>query len=139
MPSTECTLTIAAAAAVDHRREEGPGDGEDVAQVDLVHGCCHDSGVDSRTGTERPVVADVVDEHVDPAVLGEHGVGQPRDIVVGSCTSTTWLRIGAAGAGRSPPRDALGAFRIDLGDLDERPVLREEPGDARRRCRRRRR
>ena len=44
-------------------------------------------------------------------------------------TSTTWQRIDPPRAGHFVV-DALGAFPVDLGDLDECAMLGEESGDA---------
>ena len=41
-------------------------------------------------------------------------------------TSTTWLRIDPPGAG-DLVTNAVRAFRVDFGDLDERSVLGEQP------------
>ncbi len=103
-------------------------DREDVAQVDVVHLLPRlRRRIVERH--QRPVVADVVHQHVDPPVLGEHGLGQPGDVVVGG-------DVDDVAADRSTRAgdfvvDAVRALPIDLGDLDERAVLGEQPGDAR--------
>ena len=91
--------------------------------------CCHDSGVESLKRHQGPIVADVVDQHVGPPVLGEHGFGQPGDIVIGGDVDDV-AADRSAGAGHFVV-DAVRAFPIGLGDFDERPVLGEQPGDAR--------
>ena len=91
--------------------------------------CCHDSGVESLKGHQGPIVADVVDQHVDPSVFGEHGFGQPGDIVIGGDVDDM-AADRSARAGHLVA-DAVRASPIDLGDFDERPVLGEQPGDAR--------
>ena len=118
MPSTEWTFTIEPPPLLDHRVEERPGHGEDVEQVDVVHRLPR-LGRRLLEADERPVVADVVHQHVDVAVLAEHGVGQPRRRRPRSVTSTTWARAVAAG-------------RLDVGDGCARPARgrsrRSRPG-----------
>ena len=78
---------------------------------------------------KRAVVADVVHQHVDPPVLGQHGLRQPGDIVVvgdvGDMASDASTRAGDFVA------DRVGQLSIDLGDLDEGAVCREQSRDAR--------
>ena len=90
----------------------------------------HDSGVDFGEAHERTVVADVVDEHVDAAVVARAPRRANRlDLGRSSRTSTTWARTVPPAASISATL-ALGALGIDLGDLDEGAVLGEEAGDG---------
>ena len=76
---------------------------------------------------ERTEVADVVDEHVDAAVLVEHAGGQALD--VGLLAHVDHVHARGATRGLDGRAGALGALGVDLGDLDVRTVLGEEAGD----------
>src|SRR5262249_30808293 len=118
----------AAAMRLDHRRHERPGDGENMAQVDVVHPLPR-VGAGPVEGHERSIVAYVVHQHVDPAVRTEHRVGEARDLVVGGDIDDVTPE-GSPGRGHLVAYP-LGAFPIDLGHLHECAVGGEQAGDPR--------
>ena len=77
---------------------------------------------------QRPVVADVVHQHVDPPVFGEHSIDQPIHVVVDGDIGD----VAADGptCAFDLVQDPICALLIELGDLDERPVLGKQPRDA---------
>ena len=115
-----------AASTVDHRLQECPGDPEDVLQVGRVHGLPR-LGRRLMEPDQRPVVADVVHQHVDPSVLAHDrdtevldlGIGCHVDHV-GPCRPTG--RLDVLDGGRRP-------VGVNLDDLDQGTVLREQSGD----------
>ena len=80
-------------------------------------------------GHQRPVVADVVHQHIDPPVFGEYCLGQLGDIVVeGDVDDMSPDASARAGHLVANP---VCAIPIDFCDLDGSAVLGEKAGDPR--------
>ncbi len=128
MPSTECTVTMLprCASIIDGTKARVTAK---TWRRLMSYFCCHESGVDAVERHQWAIVADVVDQDVDPTVFGEHGIGKPGDIVVGGDIDD----MAADGSARLVDlvADAVGTFPVDFSDLDERSVLGEQSGDAR--------
>ena len=115
------------ATTINHGRKECPGDPKQVLKVHGVHGR---PGL--RIGLvepdQRPMVAYVVDQHVDPPVFAEH-----------LATEVLYLSIAPdvnhVGPGHSPDSlnvldDQSRPIGVDLDDLDEGSMLGEQPRDG---------
>ncbi len=111
------------ATPVDHRPQERLGHREQVPQVDAVHRLPR-RRIRVVEAHERPVVADVVHQDVDAAVLVQDRGARSATPVLAAHVDHVGARRAAGVADRRGDRG--GAVLVDLGDLDERPVLREQ-------------
>src|SRR3954452_6671076 len=127
----------AAVAVLDHRGQRRVGHPQDVLEIDreqvlpLLLGA-----VDERPARVHEV-ADVVDQHVEPAVALEHGVDHERTDA-GVAHVRHQPRAARAARRPRPSRRArlqgghggVGAVAVDVDDQHRRPVVDERLADA---------
>ena len=124
-PSIELTFTIGAATPLEHVGKEGVGHGEDVQQVDLIERLPMGRIAVEELLDGQPVT-DIVDQHVDAALLQEHLLAQPCHVLGSPDVGGDPDRVPSPLADAT--RRGLGRLPVDVGDVHRCPVLGEELG-----------